>query len=175
MSFGSSRPDNPTEEAALEEGRLALDLSDGMTREEVGMPAGRSSYSIGHTGGEPPITVTLELADGGTLERQVSDVTFSPDDLTDPDADPTTVDLSQRRLTFAEAQALLEESVADLDLDAEEVRAWVQSVTDAGPGGTYRTRVFDGARRGPMRVAVEVAHFVEQERFGLRTLLTFTA
>lgn len=52
MTRGSSRPRNPVAERALETDALRLDLTDGLTRTEVGTPDGEADVIIGHHGRE---------------------------------------------------------------------------------------------------------------------------
>lgn len=170
VKLGSSDDDNPVAATASDAGRIRFDLTDGLTRAEVGMPEGRSSYSIGNTGGEPTIAVTVVLADDVVITRDVADVSFRPDDLTDRSAEPAVLELSQRRLDRATTREILDRSVDELGLDAGDVAGWAQDAATA-PDDPYTTFVLRGRSVGSTRVEVEVARFAA-DRYGVRTILT---
>ncbi len=178
-SVSTSPPDDDartgTTRAVLVDDRLTLDLTDGLTRAEAGIAPGEATASYSRPGGEAAITATLVLAPDLRLERAVSLVAISGESVTDPEAEPTTVELRRSVGGVDAAQAALDQDVADLGIPADEVAAWAEGARAAVARGdelSYRTRVFRAPDVGGLQVEVEAALFVDRDEVGLRHVVT---
>lgn len=171
-SSSSSRATNEVKERALETSSLTLDLSTGLSRAAVGMSEGESDVIIGHTGGSPPIAVTLTLPGGGSVERSVSDVSFRTRRSSDTEGEPTVVELYERNLSIDEAVASLDRAVDDLGIAASAVAEWAGAARSRTPEEGYAPRVLRGAGADPWAVEVGVNHSPGRGVVTIHTTLT---
>jgi hypothetical protein len=141
--------------------RASFDLTQPLTREDVGLPAGRSGTVIGHTGGRPPIETTLTLPGGGRLSVVATGIAVQIPAAEPESRLPSNLILNEETESLEAAHQRLLDVADDLGLDRARIEDWYRRATEIRGSqelDAVAASFIPGTPRGYLRVGVEARY-----------------
>lgn len=174
MSRAPTSSDNTTPVATSIErsGTIDWSMSTPLTRDAVGMAAGKSEVIYSRPGSDNPFDVVLHLPGGTSIHTEATDILVTA---RAPEAQPDYLAVIRHGLTADRVQELLTGYVDTLGIDESEIAPWRERSDAVAAGGDgSRTFVFRGRSFDYLGVEVEAETDRDDTRVGITLLFNWS-